>query len=112
MSVRAGRLRNRITVKRVVRTVDAEGSEITTLEPFCEVWARELPLSGRMLERATLIRAEADRQFEIREMRDLAVKDVIVSGGREYDLQAILEPEKPGDLTVILGRTRGASARG
>jgi SPP1 family predicted phage head-tail adaptor len=102
-SLKAGSLDRRVTLCEQRHTKDAHGGAVTRLYPLATVWARVVPLAGRLLDADSQQRtAESDTEFAIRYRAGVDQSTVVVYRDEAYDLQHCGE----------IGRREGLQLRG
>jgi SPP1 family predicted phage head-tail adaptor len=103
MARRAGKLRHRVSIERRSTSFDADlGQAAGTWAEWKSVFAEVKDLSGRELERARQIVAEATVSIDIRYLTGLLTTDRIKFDGRTLQIGAVLDPEnRKHDMLVV-----------
>lgn len=93
--MRAGKLRHRISIQRVIETQESSYNEPTgQWVLFAEVSASIVPLSGRELIRAKQVELETDTEITIRYLDGLSPKMRIVYRDRVFEILSIINTEE------------------
>lgn len=87
--MRAGRLRHRVTIERREADYDRRGHESEAWSPFLTVWAEVNELSGRELERAKQLVADATVQVTMR-TSNIESTDRIRFKGRIFQIASVI----------------------
>ncbi len=106
MPIRAGLLRERVRLERLVQERDEVGQAVqrwALLQPDGEVWARVEPLGGREGFGQQQFVATGDVRITIRVRSDLTPRDRVIHRGRAYDIVSTAED---ADALLIVGRAR------
>lgn len=116
MEIRAGDLRQRITIKGVVETDDGHHGFIKTpTTVVSRIPARVRTLTGRELERAQQIDPRATRDVLIRKRAGVQAGQTVVfhdpdTGDRELEIVAPpQDPEQSREMWVLLCREAAAA---
>ena len=91
--MRAGELRQRITIQQKTITRDTYGAAVETWAALATVWAAVEPMSGREYFQSQQINAEVTTRIRIRHRSDVDSTMRVVFGASTYDIQAVIEPE-------------------
>ena len=89
MSIKAGDLRRKITLKKPVNTLDIHNRRTTGFEPAATVWSARADVSGREFYQAHGVHAEDVVTYTIRWRDDIAVTWRIDDHGCEYNILEI-----------------------
>lgn len=110
MPIRAGTMRNRVTVH--TRGADARdaGGGFTPSSTTAERWAEIIDLTGRELERARQVVAEATHRIRIRYLEGLQAQDWIEHDGETYEVGHVANPDRRNREMVITAVRRERSA--
>ena len=87
--MQAGKLDQRVTFRREVRTPDGMGGSTVDWQDITTLWAMVRPMSGRERERAGRLDAEQMYVLMIRNREDLTEKDIAVWRGRTLNLRTV-----------------------
>lgn len=106
MPMRAGKLRNRVTVH--TRGADARDTAggFTPGSAGSNRYAAIYDLSGRELERAKQAVAEATHRIELRFFDGLAPEDWIVFGSEEFEILSVADPGRRGEKSIVLAKRK------
>lgn len=97
-----GTLRHRITLKhRSLSDADTVGHTAEAYVPYDTVWARIETLSGREVEYAKQISAEASVKVTLRYLDGIVETDRIDYGSREFEVIAINDIDQRR-ITMVL----------
>jgi SPP1 family predicted phage head-tail adaptor len=88
--MRAGELRNLITIQKPARAQDSSGSTAETWNTLCTVWASIRPLKGREYYAANQAQMEVTHEITIRYMRNVSAENRIVFGNRTFEVKAVM----------------------
>lgn len=93
--MRAGKLRQRITLQEVTETRDAVGGIIQTWADVRKVWAQVEPLSGQERFAVDHAKADIDTRITVRgpSASDVTPKMRILFGAKIFDIESILDIE-------------------
>lgn len=86
--MRAGRLRNYITIQQPTEAEDANGEIIQTWSTFANVWAEILPLVGKEYWSARQTVAEITGKIRLRYINGITAKMRVLYGSKIYDIEA------------------------
>ena len=92
--MRAGNLRQRVTIKSKSATQDAYGDEVITWVSWATVWAAVEPLQGREFMAAKQITAEVTTRIRIRYRRGILPEWRVTFGSINYDILSIIHIEE------------------
>lgn len=104
--MRAGKLRHRVIIERLTATQDAAGQETGTWGTFATRWASLEPLSGRELVNAQQVSAEVTHAITLRYLSGVVPKMRAVFGGRNFDIQSVLNRDERKVELELLVRER------
>ena len=107
----AGRLTQRLTLRRRVAGVDAFGQESVTWADLASVWGEAEPLQGREFFAAAQVREDVTVRFVIRYRSDVTAKDRVVWNGREFDVYAVLEDDGARVRLTLMASAADAEGR-
>lgn len=88
--MRAGELRERITIQQATATRDAIGGEVEAWTTYAEMYAAIEPLSGRELFAAKQVAGEVSHRVRIRYHAGIVPKMRALHGARVLDIEAAL----------------------
>jgi SPP1 family predicted phage head-tail adaptor len=92
--VRAGDLKQRITIQQKTSAQNTVGELVPTWAPYATVWAAKEQLTGRERFVDQRLREDVDTRWRIRYRTDLNPKTMRVThAGAVYDLIAVLDPD-------------------
>jgi SPP1 family predicted phage head-tail adaptor len=86
--IRAGDLRERITIEQRSAGVDALGQPLTTWATVATVWAKAEPLRGREFFAAGQLQGELSVKFTIRHRADVAETMRVLWRGQAHEIVA------------------------
>ena len=92
--MRAGNLRQRVTIKQKTATQDAYGDEVITWVSWATVWAAVEPLTGREFLAARQVTAEVTTRIRIRYRSGILPEWRVTFGTKNYDIHSILHIEE------------------
>lgn len=108
--MRAGELRNRVTIEQPVVGADGQpaldpyGTPVVAWETFANRWAMIERLQGRELEYARQTVATVSHRVTVRpeELDGINTKMRVNDGGTLLNIEAVLDATKPGGGLVLL----------
>ena len=102
--LRAGDLRNRITIERPVEVRGDSGSVVKDWQPipYATVWSARTDLSGAELYQAQQINARVSTRFTIRHRNGLDARMRVISDGVPYAIESVQDPEGRREFLVLL----------
>jgi SPP1 family predicted phage head-tail adaptor len=92
--MRAGQLRQRITIQSKTPNRDTFGQEVITWTDFATVWAAVEPLRGREFLDARMVTAEVTTKIRIRQRDGISPEMRVVFGSINYDVLAVIHVEE------------------
>jgi len=100
---RAGKLRNFITIQQATEAADSLGQPIPSWSTYAQVWAGLDADSGSETFGSDVRTGRVSGRFWTRSDDALTIvpKMRIVLGSRTFDIDAVLEPERPGGYREI-----------
>ena len=104
--MKAGKLRQRITLQAKAVTRDAMGGEVITWPDQATIWASAEPLRGREFFVAQQEQSEITIRFRIRYRTDVTTAWRVVWETRVYDIVQIIDPEGMHREQQIMARTQ------
>ena len=100
--MRAGNLRNYITIQQPTETHDTNLELILTWSTFAFAWAEILPLNGREYWTARQTLAETTGKIRIRYIDGITTKMQVIDGTKTYNIEAVIDPENRHEELVLL----------
>ena len=101
--MQAGKLRHKIELQSVDRsTLDDYGQSVDTLTTYATVWGSIAPLTGRKVEIAQQVNAEATHEVIIRYRDDVKADDYILFGSRKFAIVSNLNIDERNRTIEIL----------
>lgn len=93
--MRAGLLRQRVTIQAPNVVTNAYGEPITSWVPLATVWGSVLPLAGReaMNQEAGQVQATVQQDVRIRWRSDVSPRMRLVVGARALDVESVEDPD-------------------
>ena len=91
--MRAGELRNQVTLQQQTKTRNAIGGEVITWATVATVWADKLHQTSREFFAAQKINAEITDLFKIRYREKVDAKMRLIFRGRIYDIIGADDPD-------------------
>lgn len=92
--MKAGRLRNRITIQKKVIGKDNFGQDIDQWVDVCNVRAEIRDISGREYQSSQAEQSQTDCKILIRHRNDITPDMRVLCNGIYYDIKAVLEDVK------------------
>ncbi len=104
--IRAGQLRNRITIQQRVTQQDAAGQPVDSWVTLFTCWADVSPLTGRELLAAAAVQSSVTHAITVRYRPEFAVpKDVarmrVVFSGRYFNIHAALNQDERNRVVIL-----------
>lgn len=89
--MRAGKLRNRVTIQSLVTTDDNAGGFTKTWSTLCSAWARKRYVSGGDTPELNQTISRRRVEYTIRRRADVTITDAmrVVDGSNVFDIRAI-----------------------
>ena len=100
--MRAGQLRNYVTIQQYTEAFDSNGELVKTWSTFNTVWASIEPLVGREYWSSRQINAEITGKIRMRYIANLTSKMQIVYSSKTYQIEAVIDPENRHIELVLL----------
>jgi SPP1 family predicted phage head-tail adaptor len=88
--MRAGLMRQRITMERPIETQAAEGSIRRTWETFTTAWASIEPLAGREYFAAAREQADVSHRIRMRYAEGVTHKMRVLFGSRIFQIESVI----------------------
>lgn len=98
--MKAGLLRNRITIQQKVNGKDALGQTVDQWVDVCKVRAEIRDISGREYQSSQAEQSQTDCKILIRHRNDIAPDMRVLCNGIHYDITAVLEDVKKTRLEL------------
>lgn len=98
--MRAGRLRNRITIQQKVSGKDDFGQDIDQWVDVCTVRAEIRDISGKEYQSSQAEQSQTDCKILIRHRNDIKTDMRVFSNGIYYDIKAVLKDIKKTRLEL------------
>ena len=105
--MKAGRLRHFLTLEQAVETQNSRGEAIPSWTGVTDLWGSIEPLSGREGLAANQLYATATHQIRIRYRAGVVPKMRFTKGGREFEIDAVLNSDERNRELVCLCTERG-----
>lgn len=102
--MRAGLLRDRITLQTKATGHDAAGGLVAASVQGVTLWARAIPKGAREFERFDRLEGETSIVFQIRHRAGVDEKQRVVWGGRTFDVTGYENPDARGREGLIYCR--------
>ena len=100
--MRSGRLDRLITIKSKSIITNSFGEEVIVwVTTASDVWAERLELSGSERFTAQQTVPNMSCKYRIRYRRNITPLNILIEGGNEYDIQAVLEIGRKEGLELI-----------
>lgn len=100
--MRAGKLRRRLTIQQATETQGTTGEMAVTWGTFAEVYGAIKPIRGREFWAAKELQATVNTRIVIRQLAGVTPKMQVVCGQKLYWIEAVIDPEKPGDEQQLM----------
>ena len=98
--MKAGLLRNRITIQQKVNGKDALGQTVDQWVDMCKVRAEIRDMSGREYQSSQAEQSQTDCKILIRHRNDITPDMRVLCNGIYYDITAVLEDVKKTRLEL------------
>ena len=99
--VRAGRMRQKVTIQQLADTQDAQGGRSETWTTYQEVWAAITPLRGREYFAADQAQSRVTHTIRCRWLTGVTPKMRIVLDSRTFRIQSAINEEER-DIILLL----------
>lgn len=100
--MRAGNLKNIITIQDRAETTDEYGGPVYSWADYATVWAGVEPLSGRELIAAAAAQSTVTTRFRIRYRDDITSAMRILHNGKKYNIFAVIDINEDHKELVIM----------
>lgn len=104
--MRAGRLRQRVVLKRSVSTLNAAGEPVETWTPYATVWAEVSPLRGREFWEGAQQQQQLTTRITMRPRTDVVPSHRAEWGERVYDVESVIEPDYRNRMLQLMCKER------
>lgn len=105
--MRAGKLRNPVTIQQPVETPNSYGEPETTWILFAQAWASIEPLQGREYLASAGIRSEVTTRIRMRYVEGVTTKMRVLFGDRQFDISAVINVDERGRELHLMAVERG-----
>jgi SPP1 family predicted phage head-tail adaptor len=104
--MRAGRLRERVTLQQPVTTQDGYGQDVETWADVASLWAGVEPLRGREYHEAQQHTNDVTVRVVIRRPPSIDIRPTwrVVHGATTYQIEAIIDPGSRGIFLELMCR--------
>jgi len=100
--LRAGPLRNRVTIQTPTVTQDGQGASVTTWATLVKTYAAIWPLRGKEFFEAQQLGGEISHRVRLRYYPGLSIKDRILWGSRYLKINSIINlDERNAELEMM-----------
>ena len=100
--MRAGLLRDRVTIQQSTVGKDAEGGKTETWATFARVWVGIRPLAGRERYAQDQIQAEVDHEITLRTLVGFNPSmRILCDNGRVFSVRAVQQYPKEGKMVCL-----------
>ena len=89
--MKAGQLRNLITIQSAVEHQNPQGESIVTWSDVADVWASVHPLSGRELFNAQQVQPDITHEVKLRYYGALTAKHRFLHDGRALNIESVAD---------------------
>ena len=100
--MRAGNLRNYITIQQPTEPFDANGELSSTWSTFVQCYGSVEPLVGREYYYSKQVNAEITGKIRIRYISGITVKMRILFGTRYFNINAVMNPDEKNVELILL----------
>lgn len=100
--MRAGQLRERVTIQQKSVARDAYGAEVITWLELDTVWGSVEPLTGAEFHEQTAERSTINTRIRIRHRTDVEPEMRAVWGSRVYDIHSVINPHSDRREVVLM----------
>lgn|SRR4030065_1640189 len=100
--MRAGELRNYITIQQPTESQDANLELILTWSTFATVWASIEPLIGREFYAARQVNAELTGKISLRFINGITAKMRVLYDSKTYNIEAVIDVENRHKELILL----------
>jgi len=84
---RPGKMRSRLLVQKVTRTVDSFGQGVPVWTDFARLWGHLAPMEGEELVNAQQVTAKVTHKVTIRRRDDIVAQMRIIAGNRTLNIE-------------------------
>lgn len=100
--MRAGQLRDRVTIQQSTIAIESDRSRTATWSTFAERWARVEDLAGDERFSAQQVKAEVTAQIRLRYLSGLTPLMRVVHGSDTYQIEAVIDVGGAGKEHLLL----------
>ena len=94
--MKAGHLDQRVTIERLVETVDKYGDSTSEWVTLATVWAAVEPLVGREFMAALQVQASVSTRIRMRYRPGVLATDRVIHEGRAYSVTSVIDVRSGG----------------
>lgn len=110
MTLEAGSLRHRVTIKRQVIGQNSEnGARTTAWETVATVWAAIAPMSAREFVAANALQSKVTTRIVIRYRSGLKASMRVQHGAKVYNIEGVLADKESGIEYLTLACSEGVN---
>lgn len=110
MSLSAGRLRHRVTIRRQAQVRNANGGYDATWGDVATVWAEVIGIAGREATIGQALQGISTYRITVRFGVDVTDADQLRYGAIDLNIQSITDPDGMREQLLILADTASAQA--
>lgn len=99
--MRAGELRDRVTIQQKTTSSDSEGMVTETWHDIATVWATILPIRGREYFQAAAVQSETTTRIKMRYRVGVASGMQAVFGTQVFDIQSVIPDARRIQLELM-----------
>lgn len=92
--MKAGQLKNRITIQQQIKTANAIDEDEISWTTFATVWADIQPDSGHQTYQAKQLNAEAQGRIKIRYRPNIDPTMRVLYGSRIFQILSVIQPQE------------------
>jgi len=100
--MRAGKLRNYITIQQKVMIEDENLELVESWPTFTSCWAEILPLIGREYWSARQVISEVTGKIRMRYLSGVKTTMKVIDGSKIYNIEAVIDIENRHEELVLL----------
>lgn len=102
-----GKLRHRVRIEQLVRTIDDNGDAIEVWATLATVWAAIEPLSAREFVASQSVQSGVSARITIRYRSDVRPSMRLIHGSKVYQIEGVLSDKDSGLEYITLPCTEG-----
>lgn len=110
MIIRAGDLRNRVTLQQKTESTGDQGEPTVSWADWKTIWAQVRSLDGREFWQAQQVNSEITGEIRMRYISGVTNEMRAVHGSDVYDILAIIPSEKKDSLTLKVKKNGTSTA--